>query len=96
MAGISADNADLLDAVFTPDELAELEALSMLADGLSAELDSAPGEGKRVGLQREKQVKIVIAVSDLATIEQAIDATGEVNRGTALLKLCEAYLNGKK
>lgn len=97
MKGIATADNTLLEVVFTPDELAEFENLALLAEGLSAELDAAPGsDGKRVGLERAKQVKVVIAVADLPTIERAIDATGEVNRGSALLKVCEAYLRGKK
>jgi len=96
MEDIAADDNTLLEIVFTADELAELDSLARLAEGLSADMGDAPGEGKRVGLERSKQVKVVVAVSDLALIEKAIDATGEVNRGAALLKLCEVYLNGKK
>lgn len=96
MEGIAAEDERLLEVVFTADELAEFDELSRLADGLAADLESAPGEGKRVGLERAKQVRVVVSISELQTFEAALLKTGEVNRGDALLLVCKAYLNGKK
>jgi hypothetical protein len=89
-------DSSLLGDVFNEDEIAEFAELALLAEGLETELESEPSEGKRVGHERAKQVKVVIAVSDLPIVERAIDSTGEENRGTALIKICEAYLRGKK
>jgi ParB-like chromosome segregation protein Spo0J len=41
----------------------------------------------------EKRIKPVISVEDISTFERAIKATGEINRGKAVIKICEAYLN---
>ena len=96
MGEIDTEEENLTEVIFTTDELAEFDELSRLADGLAADLDGAPGEGKRVGLERAKQVKVVVPISELETFEAALLKTGEVNRGDALLLVCKAYLNGKK
>ena len=55
-----------------------------------------PGESSSRNLYRGQQrIKVVLAVEDVAVFEQAIKATGEMNRGRAVIMICEAYLGGQ-
>ena len=52
-----------------------------------------PGEkGQRNLGKGQVRVKPVLALEDVAIFERAIKATGETNRGRALIMICEAYL----
>lgn len=50
----------------------------------------------RLTAERQKQIKPVLYAEDIAVFEDAIQATGLVNRGEALIAICKAYLEGKK
>ncbi len=50
--------------------------------------------GRRIGKQKAEQVKAVFTVEQIAVVERAIKATGEKNRGEALVEICQAYLDG--
>lgn len=80
----------LLEGLFYEDEL---DALRTLADA-EAQVERAleGGTAGKLSTDRSKVVTVVLAVSDLATFERALAATGLHNRGAALLTLCEAYL----
>lgn len=45
---------------------------------------------------KQNEVKIVICVDDIATVEKAIQETGERKRGAAIVKICKEWLNGKR
>jgi hypothetical protein len=62
--------------------------------GRAGELD-ADEEGEEADLGLVKQVKVVLYVADLETFERAIRETREVNRGAALIKICQSYINRK-
>lgn len=56
-----------------------------------------PGDKKSRNLGKgQMRVKPVLAVEDVATFEKALRATGEMNRGRALIMICEAYLGTKE
>jgi len=38
-------------------------------------------------------VKVALFVPDLAIVEQALAATGQRNRGEALVQICQAFLD---
>jgi hypothetical protein len=44
----------------------------------------------------DAQIKPVLYADDIAVFERAIRATGEINRGQALMTICRAYLNETK
>jgi len=77
---------DLGGLGFSEGELAEM------ADG-RAEHDGGGGGGgnRNLGRKRAAIVKVVLVVPDLATVECALRLTGKMNRGEALLALCEDY-----
>lgn len=50
--------------------------------------------GRRIGREKAAQVKAVFTVEQVAVVERAIRATGEKNRGEALVEICQAYLDG--
>lgn len=52
-------------------------------DGPSRDLDQAGSEGT---------IRPVIAVGDVRLVEKALSATGEMNRGEALLEVCRSYV----
>jgi len=77
---------------------AEDEALQTFIDCQLMEAEILAGHELEHGfddLESEttiKTVKVVIAVHNLRTVEEAITATGSNNRGDALATICEAYL----
>ena len=73
---------------FERDDLADIEGKTALGD-------PAPGTSRNLG-KGQVRVKPVLAVEDVATFEKAIKATGEINRGKAIIKICEAYLGGQE
>lgn len=87
-----------LDAFYSPDELAELEEELLLASQLSEAMltDAGVTAARRdIGANKQKQVKPVVYVDELKTFEAAIKATGEKNRGKAVIAICEAFLDTK-
>lgn len=91
------DTPDALDGFWRDDEIAALQESMDIAEQVTDALDEAnQPEGDRLHSDRKKQIKPVLYVADLETFENAIAATGEVNRGAALLMICKAYLEGKK
>jgi len=54
--------------------------------------DAEPSKGGRSLGDKKKQIKPVLYVDEVKIFELAIRATGEKNRGQALIKICEAYL----
>lgn len=86
---------DLSD-LFRDDELEEIENQARLLEELDGALGGEYGSGERIDLTggRNKQIKPVLYVDDLAIFEEAIAATGEKNRGEALLEVCRYYLKG--
>lgn len=84
-----------LDQFFRQDELDDL-----LADGEAERLvnDNTDGEresASRLNGDRLKQVKPVLYVEEISTVEAALAATGLNNRGQAFLAVCRAYLETK-
>ncbi len=73
---------------FERDELADMEGKTALGE---------PGQTTSRNLGKgQVRVKPVLAVEDVTTFEKAIKATGEINRGKAIIKICEAYLGGQE
>ena len=66
-----------------------------LEDMRVSEVDSSTESRQLEGMKGQPTVKVVLAMPQLAIFEQAIEATGEINRADAVMKICEAYL-GKK
>ena len=66
----------------------ELDALHV-----DDELDMRePAERRELG-DTKRQIKAVLYSDQVETLERAILATGEQNRGKALIQICEAYLD---
>lgn len=78
---------------------ADLVGVASFNDADLHELDqllapSMPGSKRALsGFKNVPVVRIVIAVSKLERFERAMQATGEMNRETALLKISESYLH---
>lgn len=86
---IAADLADGMDlGDFWFDE--ELEELLAISEETSLK-DSAPNV-RHLG-QGKKKIKPVLYAEGVKIFERAIKATGLRNRGEALVKICEYYLN---
>ena len=85
---------DLSD-LFRDDELEEIESQAALLEELDEALagEYEPTTERNLG-DRNKQIKPVLYVGDLAVFEEAMAATGEKNRGEALLEVCRYYLKG--
>lgn len=79
-----ADGLDISDW-FREDELDALH--------VNDELDMKEPAG-RLGLgDTKRQIKAVLYSDQVETLERAILATGEQNRGKAIIQICEAYLD---
>lgn len=85
-AQIVADLGDGLDLseLFFENELEELLA-AQLAEPKETSAARALGDGPH-------QIKPVLYADEVAVFERALKATGEKNRGRALIQVCEAYL----
>jgi hypothetical protein len=51
-----------------------------------------PADRRELG-DAKRQIKAVLYSDQVETLERAILATGEQNRGKALIQICEAYLD---
>ena len=90
---VSEQLAELADLAGTGFTQADLAQFSDAAQKASAALATDTSSGFD-GLGQQPLLKVVIAPADLAPVEQALAATGEKNRGAALLAVCRAYLEG--
>lgn len=88
-------NPALLIGLWREDEIAELMETAQALGDVDNALEHEP-EGDRLNNStRRQQIKPVLYAEQIATFEQALAATGEGNRATALMKVCQAYLEGK-
>lgn len=104
--GIAANRIGHVNLEWEPDALATIAASVDLSGLFSADeliFDTEPvihdaSEESSQGLMhnRPKQVKVVLCVEQLDVIEQAILATGEMNRGNAITTICQAFMHEKR
>lgn len=73
------------------DDWFRLDELDALHDGEDADLKE-PSEHRTLG-DKNRQIKAVLYSDQIDILERAILATGERNRGAALIQICEAYLS---
>lgn len=99
-------NAALTDS----DKLSELlggidfssEALDSMFAGLLEEgeittlKDATESDGSRQMGDKATQIKPVLYAAQIAVFEQALRATGEKNRGAALIEVCQFYLDNNE
>lgn len=69
----------------------ELDAL-LEADALT-NIGDAPESNERKLGDKNKQIKVVLYADELKDFERAILATGQKNRGIAILEICRHYLD---
>lgn len=89
LQGVSPD--DLLALGFDQPEAEAL--LAGLEDPLEQIVEKAE---KGQGHHLDVMVRLMISVKSCALVEDALTATGEMNRETALLAICKAYLDGTR
>jgi len=65
--------------------------LAEMLQGLLNGAGSTASPGRKLG-DRARQVRPVLYVEDVGEFEQAVWATGQVNRGEALMEICRFYL----
>lgn len=95
---LDLDSADgLLDGLFREDELLDLKLELDVETTVNAAVDDADKEqGSRIkGRDPARQIKPVLYADQVAIFEQALRATGIVNRGEALVAICRAYLDNR-
>ena len=80
-----------LSLMFRDDELDLLEMQADIETMIDSALAGEGAGGKRIPGDKA-QVKVVLYAPQIATIERALMATGIVNRGEALVEICQAYL----
>jgi hypothetical protein len=80
---------------FGESDLEELLQVSAGSEFRDADGDSAPPAGSRLS-DPKQLVKAVLYCEQVGILEEALDATGEMNRGEALLKVCRFYLASKE
>ena len=88
--GLEAKSKELKGFLETMDEESRIEV--DIQSEMTRDLD---GESMRKLGDRKKQIKPVLYVDDLSTFERAILATGNINRGEAIIEICEHYLDEK-
>lgn len=95
--------AILEESMTTDDELlqaigyneAELERLLEELDQSTLEETFGSKTNYGVGKKTEKQIRVVISMSSVSTLESAILATGQRERGVAIMDICQFYLENK-
>lgn len=86
-----------LDGFFRDDELEDLLADAEVEKAVNDDLAEGQGESSKRALgDRKQQIKPVLYVDEVAIFEQAIKATGMINRGQAVLEICKQYLASKE
>lgn len=101
LSALATTDADAIDALVAEVET-EAPALESILLSLQVEAEKLHlGAGKsdvRSGLKTSgsKLVKALFSVTELHLIEQAITATGNINRGAALTSICQQYLDEKR
>lgn len=81
----------LLDGLEAEGALADL--LAELEEGLApVSTVATPEDNTRDLGDRERLVKAVLYVNEIDVVERALAKTNEVDRGSAFLKVCRAYL----
>lgn len=87
--GLLADAQAGLDmtGLFSENEIDEL-----MLELDATQLREPESDDRGLGKEKDRTVKPVISLSDLATFESAIRLTGERNRGEAMIAICEFYL----
>lgn len=85
---VLADYASLFDLSAMYDA-GEQDEIATLTDGTHMR-DAEPR--RNLG-EKAKQIKPVLSMEDIATFEHAIRATGERNRGKAIMLICQEYLD---
>lgn len=99
LAGMAVADSEKLDALLEGLAIGG-GALNRLFDELREQAEggmlaaATPGEERDLG-KGPPLVKAALLVADLLTVENAISATGLMNRGEALLTICKSYLNAK-
>lgn len=88
-----ADNAALQALIAETGDLLnfgdmDFSALTKLEEAAEVEI----GEPSRTPGDPRQNVKVVLALTDVATLERALSATGNVNRAEALIEICQQYL----
>jgi hypothetical protein len=87
-------NPALLEGMFRDDEIEALLAASDVEAQVAGALDSDVSTDRKMG-DKKKQIKPVLYADEIAIFEQALRATGMINRGQALISICKHYLEGK-
>ena len=94
-AALLAD-MDSLKGLWREDEIDALQTAKEDLDAVQAAMNAEEPEGDRLTSERQKQIKPVLYAADISTFEEAIKATGLINRGEALIEVCRFYLESKK
>lgn len=76
---------------------AEEEAVANLLNELREQIQPGGLPGTALGMSGPSQqsVKAILVVDQIAIVERALAATGEAQRGKALVAVCEAYLDAQ-
>jgi hypothetical protein len=88
LAQIGTAGLDIAMAAFGPGDLARLQDEQVSVSGDKEQSNGAARNYKSAGFT----IKPVVVVEALEIFERAVKRTGERNRGLAVLKICEAYL----
>lgn len=93
---LEADAGLSLEHLFRMDELEDLRLDVDVDKEINAAVDDADADGEsgsRLKKDVRRAVKPVLYADQVAVFERALRATGIVNRGDALIAVCQAYLD---
>lgn len=100
LSAMAVHDSETLE-ILLRDVSAEDDAVSLMLETLSVEAETfsenggGEKEGERLTRKKMPDVKVVVAVHNLAVIERALRETGYENRGDALAELATFYLSEK-
>jgi hypothetical protein len=88
LAGMETENGTLDALLHSMVDMADATGLSDVAESDAKD----PLTGRLLGGDKKAQIKAVLYAKQISIFETALKATGEMNRGEALMKICRAYL----
>lgn len=82
----------LTDGMFREDELEDVFEADKLEDLIGGKLDEDLVDRKSIEDQKRREIRPVLVAADVAIFEEALEATGILDRGEALIEICRSFL----
>lgn len=93
-ADILLEDPDLLEGFWRDDEIELMRNNLDTETAVIGALEDEVKDSRDRDTDKQRIIRAVLYLGDVATFEQALAATGETNRAEAMTVICKAYLDG--